>query len=166
VPEIKYGVSPIFGQFRMGLYRDYIYENLLWTVADLRNDIKSLAELDLSPSEYENMLSFKNFNLEMFLSTDPEIRKRRFYPYYYDDDVCYDSEGDNIHHLYELRLGMDHYYEGWSKEYNSKYKIPRRNRKEEYICALEIVNRIEKLAEELIKDYTPPDSKKISNTRF
>ena len=32
---------------------------------------------------------------------------------------------------------------------------PKRNRKEEYMRALVVVNKIEKLAEELIKDYTP-----------
>lgn len=93
-----------------------------------------------------------NFTQETKSERDPYLHN--IYPYY--NDVCYDSHGDNIDYLYKLRLGS-----GWSRERYSEYKIPKRNRKEEYICTLELVNRIEELAKELIKDYAPAVSEKI-----
>lgn len=138
-------IAIAFGQFRMGLYRDHIYDNMLWWVGNLRDTVKSLAEIDLSFPEYEETLSFKNFNLEKFLF----IRGRSYY-----DDIVYNSEDGITWYLNGLRLGM-------RGKKNNLYIVPVKNTKEEYICALELVNRIEEEAKELIKDYTPAVSKKI-----
>ena len=135
-------------QYWNGLYREHIYENILWWVGSLRNTVQSLAEIDLSPSVYEDVLSFKGFNLERFLSTDPEIRKRDFFPYF--RNSTYESQGSDVDYLKRLRLGLDRKYEFLEGE---NVEIPIRNSKEEYLVAFELINRIEKRAKELIEDY-------------
>ena len=135
-------------QFWNGLHREHIYKNILWWVGNLRNTVQLLAEIDLSPSEYEDVLSFKGFNLERFLSTDPEIRKRNFYPYY--SNSSYESQGSDVDCLERLRLGLDQKYEFLDGE---NVETPIRNSKEEYLVAFELINRIEKRTKELIEDY-------------
>ncbi len=145
-------------QFQMGIYKDYIYENILPAAGYLRNDVKSLAKMDLTPSEYENLFSLKGFILEEFLSTNPEIRERKSFLYTYYSDASCRSMGSDVYCLRTLGLGTGSY--STISCNTGYYRSPTKNKKEDYIIALELVNRIQKRVMELIKDYTPV-SKKI-----